>query len=386
MFLFIIVATPVYVTLFWAIVMLTGETKNNRPRLMLGLFMLTAALLYVCHAVFFLNHQVLYLVVDSFYLLVSLSVYPLYYWYVKLLTSETQLHAWNLLHFIPAVVLSAALGIFHMIAGSEDRMLYLQEVLIAGRRGLLTDTGYPGWLAKIYLASRLVFVAQVILYAIYSSLLANRHNQRLENFYSNLEHRRLVWVKLIFISLLLTSFVSITFSIIGRETFLSSETRLAIPSVIFSVLLFILGLQGERQNLVIREMDIETDELVQPSLTIKSHELLKVRLEELMKRDRMYLVHDLKITTLCKMLNTNRTYISNLINEETGGNFNTYINRFRIEHAVELMKKNGASLLVMNHIALESGFGSSSSFIRAFKSFKGMTPWKFIQEIQNCKP
>jgi len=381
---FIFVATPVYVTLFWAIVLLTGEISHNRARLLLGLFMVSATLLYACHAVFFMNKQILYLIIDSFYLLVSLSVYPLNFWYVKLLTSETQLQARNLLHFIPAVVLSLTLGIFHILAGGEDRMLYLQEVLIAGRRGLIADTGYPGWLARIYFLSRIIFVVQVTMYTFYGILLANRHNQRLENFYSNLENRKLVWVKLLSISLLLASMASITFNIVGRGAFLTSEASLAIPSGIFSILLFIFGLQGERQNNVMPEMDVETEELTKFTLTTKSHEVLKKRLEELMIRDRIYLIQDLKITTLCKTLNTNRTYISNLINEDTGGNFNTFINRYRIEHAVDLMKKRGSASLVINHIALESGFGSTSSFIRAFKTHMGATPGSYLQRIESA--
>ena len=380
---FILVTTPIYVTLFWAIVLLTGKTEQNKSRLILGIFMVTAALLYICHAFFFMNKQLIYLVVDALYLLVSLSVYPLYYWYVKLLTCETHLQYRNLMHFIPAVVLSVGLGIFHIIAANEDRMLYLHEVLISGRRGLLADTGYPGWLARIYFASRLIFSAQVILYALLGYLLAGRHNKRLENFYSELENRRLVWVKLISISLLVTSLASITFNIVGRGAFLNSEKSLAIPSGIFSVLLFVVGLQGERLNIAIREMGVEMEEHTVETLTAKSRTLLKKRLEELMIRDSLYLIPDLKITTLSKILNTNRTYISNLINEETGGNFNAYINRYRIEHAIGLMNKQGASLMVINHIAQESGFGSSGSFIRAFKACKGMTPGKYVPEKQD---
>jgi AraC-like DNA-binding protein len=380
---FILVTTPVYVTLFWAIVLLTGKTAQNKSRLMLGLFMFNVALLYCCHAVFMMNKQLVYLVVDAFYLLFSLSVYPLYYWYVKLLTSETQLQYRNLFHFIPAVVLSVALGIFHSIAGNEDRMEYLQEVLISDRRGLLSDTGYPGWLARIYLAGRLVFVAQVILYALLGYRLAGRHNRRLENYYSELENRRLVWVMMISIALLLTSLATIAVNIVGKETFLNSEISLAIPSLIFSFLFFVVGLQGERLHMAIREMGVDTEENTIEKMTGKSRAILKKRLDELMIGDKLYLIPDLKITTLCKILNTNRTYISNLINEETGGNFNAYVNRYRVDHAIGLMNRQGASQIVINYIAQESGFGSSGSFIRAFKAYKGITPGKYVPGNQD---
>ncbi len=52
---YLIVATPVYVTLFWALVFLTGPVFRNRARFILGIFMIVAAILYSCHALFFLK-------------------------------------------------------------------------------------------------------------------------------------------------------------------------------------------------------------------------------------------------------------------------------------------------------------------------------------------
>jgi AraC-like DNA-binding protein len=46
------------------------------------------------------------------------------------------------------------------------------------------------------------------------------------------------------------------------------------------------------------------------------------------------------------------------------------------------MNQPGASLLVTDYIAREAGFGSSSSFVRAFKTFKGITPGKYLQQKQ----
>lgn len=378
---FIIVATPVYITLFWAIVFLTGNIMRKRAKLALSVFMLTAATLYTCHAIYFLNLQEIYLTVDAIYLFTSLSVYPLYYWYVKLLTVEKHIEVYNLLHLVPALVLAVLLELFHIIATPEEQMQYYSEVLIENNWQWLTSSGNIAWLARIFFTSRIVFLIQVVYCLILGYKLANTHNKRIEDFYSNMENRRLVWVKLLNISFFVFSIASITFNILGRGIFLSNESSLIIPSVIFSSLLFLVGLQGNKQNDTIREMETESDSFMpNEALSAKSSALLKARLEELMIKDRVYLVSDLKITTLCKMLNTNRTYVSNLINEETGNNFNNYVNRFRIEHAKELMNQRGGSLLVMDFIAQESGFGSTSSFIRAFKSFTGITPGKYLQD------
>jgi AraC-like DNA-binding protein len=154
-------------------------------------------------------------------------------------------------------------------------------------------------------------------------------------------------------------------------------------------LLFIIGIQGNRQRNTVEEM---TEEIIVPHTadthSNKTTAELKKKLNDLMVHDKIYLIPDLKIVTLSKMLNTNRTYISNLINDETGCNFNTWVNRYRIDHALEIMNRQGSNLFVTEFIAHESGFGSPSSFIRAFKAHTGITPGKYLQDraLQQTSP
>jgi AraC-like DNA-binding protein len=383
---FIVVATPVYITLFWAIVFLSGGIIRNRAKFMLGIFMVIATMLYTCHAIFFLGYVDIYFTLDALYLFTSLSVYPLYYWYVKLLTSETEIKVYNLRLFIPAIVFAVLLEFMHIIASPEEQMQYYNEILIHNNWSYFMIPGNAGWLARVFLISRMVFAVQVVYCLILGIRLASRHNLRIEDFYSNIENRKLVWVKLLNFFFLVFSMTSIVFNFLGRGVFTTGDSALIIPSAIFSCLLFVTGLLGSRQNDSIREMRVEPDmSLLSDTLSDKSRALLKEKLTELMVKDRIYLVPDLKITTLSKFLNTNRTYISNLINEETGGNFNNYVNRFRVEHAINMMGQKGASLLVMDYIAEESGFGSSSSFIRAFKNLKGTTPGKYMESIRSSE-
>ncbi len=332
---------------------------------------------------FSLKYNEIYLTVDALYLFASLSVYPLYYWYIKLLTVETEFRVSNLIQFLPAILLSIFHEFFHIVASPAEQMQYLREVLVAGNMNLVLSAGNVGWLARIYVISRILFSVQVIYCLILGYRLVNRHNERINDFYSNLEDKRLAWVSFMNILIVLCSLSSTIFNFLGRGRFLDNESSLVIPSAIFSSLLFTIGLLAVKQNTTIHEMESEPESGNQTAIqSDKSHAMLKHRLNELMVTERMYLVPDLRITTLCKLLNTNRTYLSNLINEETGDNFNAYINRFRIEHAMHLMNQKGGNMLVMDFIAQESGFGSSSSFIRAFKTVKGITPGKYLNDKQ----
>ena len=76
-------------------------------------------------------------------------------------------------------------------------------------------------------------------------------------------------------------------------------------------------------------------------------------------------------------LQTNRTYISKLINEEFEMNFNQFVNNFRINEAKKLLEEDNGKVSSMELIAEKSGFGSFNSFTRVFKNITGTTPGNF---------
>lgn len=89
----------------------------------------------------------------------------------------------------------------------------------------------------------------------------------------------------------------------------------------------------------------------------------------------IYLTSGITIQQLSKELCTNRKTLSSIINKEEGCNFNTFINRLRIEKAKELMQESGQSLL---DICLAVGYSDQGNFSRHFKEVTGVSPseWK----------
>lgn len=89
----------------------------------------------------------------------------------------------------------------------------------------------------------------------------------------------------------------------------------------------------------------------------------------------IYLTSGITIQQLSQELCTNRKTLSSIINKEEGCNFNTFINRLRIEKAKELMQESGQSLL---DICLAVGYSDQGNFSRHFKEVTGVSPseWK----------
>ncbi|MCK3685372.1 AraC family transcriptional regulator [Maribellus sp. YY47] len=109
--------------------------------------------------------------------------------------------------------------------------------------------------------------------------------------------------------------------------------------------------------------------------------LLRTKLLSLFEEEKIYRLSDLRITTVSETLQTNRTYISRLINEEFGVNFNEFVNKYRVEEAEALLKNEDNALYTLDYIAEKAGFGSTNSFTRAFKEYKGITPGTFRNKL-----
>lgn len=109
-----------------------------------------------------------------------------------------------------------------------------------------------------------------------------------------------------------------------------------------------------------------------------SKDVILARLQELMEDEKVYRQFELKLEDVASMLLITPHQLSEFINEHIGVNFATYINRYRIEEAKDLLLHDpGQSIL---SIAFSVGFGSKPSFNNIFKQQTGMTPSEFRKQ------
>jgi len=370
----IAVLSPLYVTIFWGIVLLSDQSKS-KPKFLLGIFMFVAFFLYLSHAFFFNENYLAYFHAESVYLLTSLSVYPLYYYYIKLLTIESSFKSRNLIHFIPAIVLGLASFTSGLFVTDQQQLDYIEKFVIQrdfSGLELLSPAGIKGC---VFIICRIIFVFQVTFYLLKGAILTQQHDKRIANFYSNTEGKSLLWVRLVTVSLLVTSVMSITFAIIGRNFFLLNEYLLLIPSFIFSSLLYLIGYLG---NITIQIIVEHHHNQPRPnSSRIYSSEFMKEKILHLFKNDKIFRNPDLLITNLSDTLQAPTAEISQLINEEFKTDFSDFVNKYRISIAKELIIKYLNNGITLEAIAAESGFGSLNAFIRVFKLYEGTTPEKY---------
>lgn len=93
---------------------------------------------------------------------------------------------------------------------------------------------------------------------------------------------------------------------------------------------------------------------------------------------------DFSLDKLALLVNSNSTYVSQVINETYHKNFNLFINEYRIREARKrLADSETYGNYTIKTISESVGFRSQTTFIKMFREFTGMTPSMFLKMKKN---
>ncbi|MBV6879517.1 helix-turn-helix domain-containing protein [Epilithonimonas ginsengisoli] len=90
----------------------------------------------------------------------------------------------------------------------------------------------------------------------------------------------------------------------------------------------------------------------------------------------------LTIQDISKEMNVPVRELSVLINHQLGQHFYDFVNTYRIENAMEILKDPSKTKVTILEILYEVGFNSKSSFNTAFKKHTGNTPTEYRKSLQ----
>ncbi|MFT5891345.1 MAG: AraC-like DNA-binding protein [Dokdonia sp.] len=93
-----------------------------------------------------------------------------------------------------------------------------------------------------------------------------------------------------------------------------------------------------------------------------------------------YLDKEMSLSNMSKLMDTNTSYLSKLINESHGKSFANFLNELRISYTLKCLEADSTYRnLTIEYIADKSGFSSNSAFYKAFKKYTGLTPSYYIK-------
>lgn len=109
--------------------------------------------------------------------------------------------------------------------------------------------------------------------------------------------------------------------------------------------------------------------------------IVKQRLFDLMDDEKLYVDEDLTLKKLANIMELTIHQLSELLNVEIKQNFITFINKYRIEYAKQLLIDHPGRSII--DIGMSSGFNSKSTFNKIFKENTGKSPSEYRKNFNN---
>ena len=171
---------------------------------------------------------------------------------------------------------------------------------------------------------------------------------------------------------IVTELILLCISIYSESVFLARAAMMLIA--VFIMAWFLISLRNPALNEAIHN-EIRKKSYERSRTKNNNTELVARRIIELMEEERTYRDDQLTIQKLANQLKIPNHQLSDIINTSFKSNFNSLINRYRINEAVTMIKENPDCNILS--VAYAVGFNSKSAFYDAFTRQTGTTPGQF---------
>jgi len=372
----ILLITPVFISLFWAIALNGNKKSHTIPRTYLSKIMFLSVICFFSHFLYFAGEKEAYLYFDIILQFAGFAFFPAYYIYFRLLTVDEKFslkaHA---RYLIPSLIVAAIYAAGALLAPIEEYKAFLFDRTVFPNSPYLNFMRGFGTFLRIYF-----FILIFITYGA-NYLLLKRYGDKAEQYYSDVNDGKYNNGKLLNYSILFMCIGALVAFAFGRFSLYFHDKIVYLLWSIFSITIYIIGYMGLKQKRINPTFDLEVEEnnnlQVETNLKeVQELNLKKIRL--LFDNNKIYLNPQLNIMEVVKEVGTNRSYISALINQKYNQNFCAFVNSYRIAELERVLNENPNSEI--DKLALACGFGSISSMKRSISLKTGMSVAKWRKQ------
>ncbi len=246
--------------------------------------------------------------------------------------------------------------------------------------------GIPNAFTKVFYIGEEYLAALFTFGVIYQVFKILKKYERQPSDYSlNTLKTKTGWLrKILYLGILICSiwFILVFYNHINGQNFFSNDGKYFLWGTT-SILIYWMGYLGIYHNGIFRQRKTIRNTIlseIKDSNTSLKSKLSSSKFEEIdsyIKNGKLFLDPNLSLASLEKALELSEGYISQLINNFSGGNFSSYINNLRIEESKKFLQNSEYEKYTIVSIALESGFNSKSAFYLAFKKATGISPTEY---------
>lgn len=168
-------------------------------------------------------------------------------------------------------------------------------------------------------------------------------------------------------------------------------TIMSIFTACIVLILLIYNIKTQRKNKAIFEkLQHEIEKTKATSLPLQKKEFVTDEKAEVifdklhnLEHTNFYLKSSCSLHNTAKLIGTNTTYLSKMMNEYRSKSFNEYINELRIKYCLEKLKNDKKfRSYTIKAISEELGYKSVNTFGSAFKKQTGLTHSYYLKQVQ----
>ena len=300
---------------------------------------------------------------------------PILFLYSKYIIGEYEnFKRIDYLHFLPTL-----LGVLFVL-------IYYNPA-IKNFKLLLSYYNHELFILKIILGN--TFIISLWVYSILTLVTIIRYQKQINNYYSFESGKiNLRWLFILTLSYFLFSNFNIAISI-------ATSALGEIPQIekfrsgvfVIFINIIIIWTYGQKQlasniapprliNKFIKSPN-DSDKYKKSGFQIEKAEECKRKLIEYVNSSEVWKDPELSVAKISEQIDIPKYQISQLLNENIKKNFYTFINEYRVEYAMKLIKSPESQSWSFVAIAFESGFNSKSAFNNFFKKYTGKTPSEY---------
>lgn len=363
--------------LFLSILLVLKRSKGTFDYILLAWLLLNAAMLYFYYLNFIgqTDEFVPLLIAMG---LIPYLISPLLYIYVSSLVQGPRFSWWvQSLHFIPYLIMLVSILYYYWNPGEYH--------IVKVSRGFINIGGRLPFHVKYW---SLIMAFSACVYPMLCLYKIIRHRAVIENEFSNIQEKTLDWMKYWIIIEFVFFWISFIIIIAGDNDLMEIiiSFKVIAAMIIFNV--FVVGFFGIRQsNIFVGSNGAEVHKSANKEKyrysnlnTLEAGELLN-RLKSRMESEAWYKDPALNAGEVADRMGISKHQLSQLINQETNGNFYEFVNHFRVEAFKHKIKEGAADTLSILGVAYDCGFNSKSTFNQFFKKEVGITPSEFRKNL-----
>ena len=319
---------------------------------------------------YFKFYELIYIPVVFF----AMSQFPAFYVYIKTITSEGGWNRRSLIHFILPGITAIVAGYIHyyLLTGEENSRFFSE--IITGTPAITPKLKFAFYVDRL---SKNSFIVLGIFYYWLTNRKVRSHRKHINDYFSTTAGVNIGWIRIYNITFFFTLAAGVLFHSMDRESFMDEDWLLAVVFAPLTIFFWVIGYYGNKQkNIYPEHKEVLVIQSISPDV-----QNLKQKLLTTLGKQKIYLDPDINLPSLSRELGTNRTYLSQLINQEFGLNFNQFINKYRTEEAKVMLTQEALQYLTVKEIGEKCGFSTHQSFVRCFREYYDVTPGAYKKSI-----